>query len=690
VQRRDRWLGWGCAAAAFVVYWLTLAPVLVGGDAPDLTVAAFQAGVPHPTGYPLYTLLGFLFTHLPGPGDPAFRMNLLSALYGGAAVGVIYHLARLWVRNRGAAAAAALLFGFSRTFWSQAVGAEVYTLHLLLVSSVLLCVLLWDRDGCVRRIRAAALLYGLCFTHHLSSVLMAPALLVLLFTSRHRGRLWRELPQVAALFCAPLVLYVHLPLAAARNPDANWGDPSNLTNFLAHVSGRQYRVRMFEGGWQAAWRHLSEYLGIPSSASPAYLPRQFGAWLLVPAAVGMMAALKRRTRAATVGLLYYVAVVLWAINYNIGDVEVYFLGAHLIVALGIGVGLQELAVRTKWIARRSGGCSARSLRVTPALLLATAVTSTALGNWDGNDHHHDRDVLAYARAALDSLPRNALLIGGGDNPYFPLTYVHYVEGRRPDVELAGYYDLLRPARIRRVSALRTRGVVVNVPPEHFHPIAGRSWTTALLARILEDNVARRPVLLLGEPVRMLASPHIAPVLAPYALVDRTNIHAVELQRLGSGSPTVRPVAPVATGFARFEQQGGNGGGAMELVSFTSEAYERGGQPWVRLRYGWQGAGGVQPATIQVRAVLGGSDGTVAANADGSPRFVDQHYLGLAPLPGTGALPSAFSEAVELYVPPSAGKGPWTVWLEVRSAAGSWSERARGAGPIPVAEVSPLR
>ena len=44
-----------------------------------------------------------------------------------------------------AAIAAALLFATSYTFWSQAVIAEVYALHLLFVALTLLLALQWAR-----------------------------------------------------------------------------------------------------------------------------------------------------------------------------------------------------------------------------------------------------------------------------------------------------------------------------------------------------------------------------------------------------------------------------------------------------------------------------------------------------------------------------------------------------------------
>jgi len=77
---------------ALVPYWLTLSPTiswLNGGiDSGELVTAMLVLGIPHPTGYPLYMLLGKLFTFLPF-GEPAWRVDLMSACFAALAVALI-------------------------------------------------------------------------------------------------------------------------------------------------------------------------------------------------------------------------------------------------------------------------------------------------------------------------------------------------------------------------------------------------------------------------------------------------------------------------------------------------------------------------------------------------------------------------------------------------------------------------
>src|ERR687884_2222181 len=119
-------LGGALVIICGVLYAGTLAPTVLPYGAPDtLDSPMLQAevsvlGIGHPTGYPTYLMLTHLFTYLP-IGDPAYRTNLASAVYGVAAVLVVYLAGLRLARRAVAAAVGALAFGLSGAFWSQAV-----------------------------------------------------------------------------------------------------------------------------------------------------------------------------------------------------------------------------------------------------------------------------------------------------------------------------------------------------------------------------------------------------------------------------------------------------------------------------------------------------------------------------------------------------------------------------------------
>ena len=220
----DLAIGAGLALGAFALYFATLLPGLGSRDTAELQWVVPTLGLAHPTGYPLYTILGWLWCQLPLGGTPAWRTNLFSAFAAALAIGTVYQAARAIGQARLVAAAAALALATSLTFWSQATIAEVYGLAALLQALLILALLRW-RAG-VWPLWPIGLLVGLGLAHHRSVVLMLPGALAFmlifekgglegprpsknLFSGRSRPRMWPRPAKVGDFgggFAAPAPL----------------------------------------------------------------------------------------------------------------------------------------------------------------------------------------------------------------------------------------------------------------------------------------------------------------------------------------------------------------------------------------------------------------------------------------------------------------------------------------------------
>ena len=133
-----RWLSFVLLLAYLLpIYLLTMGQDVGTADTFEFQVVIPRLGIVHPTGYPLYILLSKPLTFLPF-GTVAWRINLATALFGLAAVSLLYLLGWRLTGRPLLSLAAAALFGLTTTFWSQAVEAEVYTLHALVVVAALL------------------------------------------------------------------------------------------------------------------------------------------------------------------------------------------------------------------------------------------------------------------------------------------------------------------------------------------------------------------------------------------------------------------------------------------------------------------------------------------------------------------------------------------------------------------------
>src|SRR4051794_30093262 len=81
-----RRIDWTAMLITFVLvlvgYLMTLAPDLTLEDSGELAVGSFYAGIPHPPGYPVWTLYSWLFTVLVPISNIAYRVGLSSAFAG--------------------------------------------------------------------------------------------------------------------------------------------------------------------------------------------------------------------------------------------------------------------------------------------------------------------------------------------------------------------------------------------------------------------------------------------------------------------------------------------------------------------------------------------------------------------------------------------------------------------------------
>ncbi|HYP39518.1 MAG TPA: DUF2723 domain-containing protein [Chloroflexia bacterium] len=214
----------------------TLAPSLGGTvDSPEFQQAAYSMSVAHPTGYPLYLLLGRLWITIFPFGDVAFRMNLLSAVFAALAVWTLYALVRQVTSNTAAGIAAAALFSVQGIPWSQASVAEINTLNTLLVGLTFLSFILWA-DGRLP-LPAAAFAFGLAASHHRTVLLyVVPLALYAIFAARggRAPRIRRSHLALSALLAfLPFAAYAYLPLRAYTTP---WYS-NNWEGFWQHIAG---------------------------------------------------------------------------------------------------------------------------------------------------------------------------------------------------------------------------------------------------------------------------------------------------------------------------------------------------------------------------------------------------------------------------------------------------------------------
>lgn len=171
---KEKYLLAGLFIGSLMVYWPTLAPGVFFGDSGELAAAVDNMGIAHPPGYPLFLILGKIFTTLVPVGSLAMRMNLFSAVFASLTLVVLYLISRLLGQNGLVSLVSACLAGFCITFWDQAVVTEVYTMAAFLLFAMVYFLLAWHRTREVRFLLLLALTGGLGMTHHVSIAVYFP------------------------------------------------------------------------------------------------------------------------------------------------------------------------------------------------------------------------------------------------------------------------------------------------------------------------------------------------------------------------------------------------------------------------------------------------------------------------------------------------------------------------------------
>ena len=430
--RRSDWLQAGAVAVALFALYAATAPRTVALEDDGLFIlSSYFLGIEHPPGYPLFTLIGHLFTYLPF-GSVAYRVHLASALFGALTGGTAWLCARALIVGRLPAYLASVALGVSPVFWSQAIIAEVYTLNTFFFLALLFMGLL----ACSPSLREPAhearsgllpwmaLVFGLSLSNHYPLMLLvAPAFVVLLWPLRRQ--MLNRFGALSWLVIVGLLPYAWMVRRSwAAIPISFNGPLESIQEILFFLSRAGYAGidHSVSAGWLDRLKFL-QFLGVQLLLQFALL----GTLLAVAGFRVQWRILGRRTAAfLTIAFLMPSVVLLLLLRLDYDSIRghlfhVFPLPAYAIGALWMAMGFAWTAQR---FARRPLLPAAGAAALLGLIFALGARSNLVPDDWSAR----------YAQAVLRTLPENAVVIVTGD-PLAPLAYFHMIENWRPDVTL---------------------------------------------------------------------------------------------------------------------------------------------------------------------------------------------------------------------------------------------------------------
>ena len=453
--------------SVLALYLSRLPPALAPWrDSGEMSLAAWTLGVAHPTSYPLYVLLGRLAACVP-LGNPAYRLNLVSACAGAAACAALFSALR--ARRGGFAAfAAAGALALNPSFWAVSQVSEMYSLWVLLAVGLVALAERLSEDPTERLWPAFAFCAALALGNRLDLVLLAPGLLWLALAHRPLAAgedarwagfalllapaaaalsgsnapaalliggtlVWRargdgagaRLLKAALWGAAGLSAYLYLPARSAGGPLLDWNHPAVPSNFLDSLLRTRYG-----GTLDLVSRSYGtgELFGDNLRLWGEHLLRAFGP--LLPFAVWGAAEDAREDRSRFLGRF-----VAW---WWAGPVFLFLANmppnTHAAAILDPHYLLSD-AVALFWLARGCAAAAARAPFSGRVLAAAPLVWALALGAPSRLDRRSSFESLDFAAAAFRAAPPGAVVVAKKDVQLYALWHYQTVAGRRSDLRV---------------------------------------------------------------------------------------------------------------------------------------------------------------------------------------------------------------------------------------------------------------
>jgi Protein O-mannosyl-transferase TMEM260-like len=458
---------------AFIVYLLTVSHSIAAFDCGELAAVQATLGIAHPPGYPLFTILGYLFVHIPLGLTKIYQLNILCSVWCAAAVVLFTYTSKLVLDNlpklktrktsprsekiygkindKGpdseliiyiTSILSGLFFAFSLLVWLQSVSVEVYSLQIFLFTLIIFfyfkAFFYSDENGTLfsgknKNWLYVAIFFGLGLSNHLMTFYLLPAFCFLYFYkySFNKKSVLKFLAMAAISIFIAVGLYTYLIIRSNQNPVLNWGNPDNIKNAIYHISARYYKGNFFSGV-NSVERQLKFLFNSFGFYNGKPFAGDFNIFLIFPL-LGMVVSFIAFRKFFYFFLLLFLTTVFFTINYNIPDIYEYFslsvISIYIISVPGILLFINYLR-------------SEKYSFLVPVIILVIFLVVRVNANYVSADESHNHIIEDYARSLLYTADDNAVIFSNQWD-YFvsPSYYLQYAEKYRPDITVF-HTDLL--------------------------------------------------------------------------------------------------------------------------------------------------------------------------------------------------------------------------------------------------------
>jgi len=459
------------------IYLITSCPTVRYWDSGELSAAAYTLGIAHAPGFPLYVICGrtgMIFSLF----GAAYTMSLLSALWGGLAVGFFILMLRDWVKRLSwGIVIAGLALAWSGGLWSQANRAEVYALSLLLTAVSFYLAVKYVNSGSMRYLILAGYIWGLAGANHTSSAAAAlPALIALVLQNRSMRDF--KLSHSFCFLTGAIIgwsIYLLIPIRSALCPEINWGRGDNWQSFIHLITVKDFAFSLKFKGWldfaqrlYIHWKLLYENIPLPLMIFTiiGFWRLRYQWWILLLFLCGSGVTLMREALPQADHLGYLLPV---------------------IIALYIwtGEGFDYVGDKLHTIKFLSGK---KIKHVILSLAIVLIMTPIFIKQYEKNNLRGNYSGENFGRAIIGSLDEDSIVLFNDISSYFICRYLQTVEHFRRDC------DLILPGMLIEGGASRNwyyQEIIERTKISGLNPLPFSALQ--VIARIVERNHNARPI-----------------------------------------------------------------------------------------------------------------------------------------------------------------------------------------------------
>lgn len=428
----------------FGLYLALQTTSIYGGDSGELVSVAYTVGIAHPPGYPLYTMIGAIVSHIPFSGSVAWRVGLLSSITMALSVFMVWCIVFRLTKTIAASTLSAVFYGFLYPVWLYAITPEVFGMYALFSGLFVYVFIGWIEDRDIRTLGLLAFMSGLSLTHH---HLIIVAIAAAGFTMyRYFGKSFIAVGTYATrfvlLFFLGFMPYLYAPIASFFHPIFDREHADTLAGFVRLVTRASYGT--FRASGTGTGGILNGIFDLTTFGQ--YVFHDMTIVGIVFACAGLYyLRVKDKRIFSFVGM--YLALLLFyffyagfpvANNFQLGTLERFFIVPYQMIAILIGVGVAYFCNKLFLVTGR------RVVGIMVYALVFLIPLGACVRNYPQFARLvKDRTFERYTDDIFSSIPQGAIYGVYQDTTASSMDYAYYVQGKRSDVMYLNFYLLNR-------------------------------------------------------------------------------------------------------------------------------------------------------------------------------------------------------------------------------------------------------